>query len=37
VITSGKPTLYPEIHRFYGLMQRITSEMPKAPADERYF
>jgi CubicO group peptidase (beta-lactamase class C family) len=37
VITSGKPTLYPEIHRFYGLMQRITSEMPKAAADERYF
>ena len=37
VITSGKPALYPEIHRFYGLMQRITSEMPKAPADERYF
>jgi CubicO group peptidase (beta-lactamase class C family) len=30
VITNGKPTLYPGIHRFYGLMQRITSEMPKA-------
>jgi CubicO group peptidase (beta-lactamase class C family) len=37
VLTNGKPALYPEIHRFYGLMQRITSEMPKAPADERHF
>jgi CubicO group peptidase (beta-lactamase class C family) len=29
VITNGKPILYPQIHRFYGLMQRITSEAPK--------
>jgi CubicO group peptidase (beta-lactamase class C family) len=34
VITSGKPALYPEIHRFYGLMQRITGEMPKDPEAE---
>jgi len=34
VITSGKPTLYPEITRFYGLMQRITSESPKVPRSE---
>jgi CubicO group peptidase (beta-lactamase class C family) len=29
VITNGKPTLYPELPRFFGLTQRITSEMPK--------
>jgi CubicO group peptidase (beta-lactamase class C family) len=34
VITSGKPTVYPEITRFYGLMQRITSEAPKVPRSE---
>jgi CubicO group peptidase (beta-lactamase class C family) len=34
VMTNGKPVLYPELPRFYGLMQRITSESPKvAPAD----
>jgi CubicO group peptidase (beta-lactamase class C family) len=34
VITNGKPTLYPELPRFFGLIQRITSEMPKVrPAD----
>jgi CubicO group peptidase (beta-lactamase class C family) len=37
VITNGKPVLYPEIGRFFGLMQRITSEMPKADPVERYF
>lgn len=37
VITSGKPALYPEIHRFYNLMQRITSSLPKAPPGERHF
>jgi hypothetical protein len=37
VITNGKPVLYPELGRFFGLMQRITSEMPKAPDGERYF
>jgi CubicO group peptidase (beta-lactamase class C family) len=34
VMTSGKPILYPELPRFYGLMQRITSEMPKVPASK---
>jgi CubicO group peptidase (beta-lactamase class C family) len=29
VITNGKPILYPELPRFFGLTQRITSEMPK--------
>lgn len=29
VLNSGKPVLYPEIHRFLGTMQRITHEMPK--------
>jgi CubicO group peptidase (beta-lactamase class C family) len=37
VITSGKPALYPEMHRFYGLLTRITKESPKAPAGERAF
>ena len=31
VMTNGKPAIYPELHRFYGLMQRITSETPKVP------
>jgi CubicO group peptidase (beta-lactamase class C family) len=35
LITSGKAIVYPELPRFYGLMQRITSEMPKVPAEER--
>lgn len=34
VLTNGKPTLYPEITRFYGLMQRITTECPKVPHGE---
>ena len=34
VITNGKPLLYPDIPRFYNLMQRITSEAPKVPASE---
>ena len=34
VLTNGKPTVYPEITRFYGLMQRITSECPKVPRSE---
>ena len=37
VITSGKPVVYPEMTRFLGLMQRITSETPKAPNSSRYF
>jgi CubicO group peptidase (beta-lactamase class C family) len=37
VITNGKPVLYPELPRFYGLIQRITSEAPKADAAELAF
>jgi CubicO group peptidase (beta-lactamase class C family) len=37
VLTSGKPTLYPELHRFYGLTQRITRESPKAERGDRHF
>ncbi|CAN5594236.1 lipase LipE [soil metagenome] len=37
VLTSGKPIFYPEMARFLGLMQRITSETPKAPASSRFF
>jgi CubicO group peptidase (beta-lactamase class C family) len=31
VMTNGKPTVYPELPRFYNLMQRITSSTPKVP------
>jgi CubicO group peptidase (beta-lactamase class C family) len=34
VMTNGKPVLYPELPRFYNLMQRITSETPKVAPDE---
>lgn len=34
VINSGKPIVYPELHMFPGVMQRITSEMPKVPKSE---
>jgi hypothetical protein len=34
VLTSGEPILYPELSRFYGLMQRITGESPKVPRSE---
>ncbi len=37
LVTSGKAILYPEVHRFYGVMQRIASEAPKVPADARHF
>jgi CubicO group peptidase (beta-lactamase class C family) len=29
LITSGKPMLYPELPRFFGVMQTVTSEVPK--------
>jgi CubicO group peptidase (beta-lactamase class C family) len=29
-----KPLLYPELHRFYTLMQRITYSAPKVPGSE---
>jgi CubicO group peptidase (beta-lactamase class C family) len=35
LITSGKAIVYPELPRFYGVMQRIASEVPKVPASER--
>lgn len=34
VLTNGKPVVYPELPRFYNLMQRITSETPKVPRDD---
>ena len=34
VMTNGKPVLYPEIHRFYRLVQRITGEAPKVRGSE---
>jgi CubicO group peptidase (beta-lactamase class C family) len=37
LITSGKAILYPEVHRFYGVMQRIATEVPKVTAAERPF
>jgi hypothetical protein len=30
LITSGNAVVYPEVARFYGLMQRIATEVPKA-------
>jgi CubicO group peptidase (beta-lactamase class C family) len=30
IVTSGKPTVYPEVWRFLGLAQRITGEAPRA-------
>ena len=37
VLTNGKPIVYPEMHRFLGLMQRITSEAPKVEGDQLPF
>ena len=34
VMSNGKPTLYPELPRFYLLMQRIPSEAPKVPGSQ---
>ena len=34
LVTSGKPALYPEFHRFFALIGRITAEMPKIPSSE---
>jgi CubicO group peptidase (beta-lactamase class C family) len=34
VLTSGKPVVYPELPLFLGMMQRITTEMPKVPKSE---
>jgi len=37
VINSGKPIIYPELPRFLGLMQRITSQAPKVDVSEFAF
>lgn len=37
LINSGKAIVYPEVPRFYGLMQRITSTVPKIPPSDRPF
>jgi CubicO group peptidase (beta-lactamase class C family) len=34
LITSGKAIVYPEVPRFYGVMQTIASEVPKLPRSE---
>jgi CubicO group peptidase (beta-lactamase class C family) len=34
VLTNGKPIIYPELARFYGLCQRITGEAPKVEPSE---
>jgi CubicO group peptidase (beta-lactamase class C family) len=34
VMTNGKPILYPELPRFYALVQRITSSAPRVPGSE---
>jgi CubicO group peptidase (beta-lactamase class C family) len=34
VMTNGKPVLYPDLPRFFGLAQRITSEAPKVHGSE---
>jgi CubicO group peptidase (beta-lactamase class C family) len=34
VMTNGKPTVYPELPRFYNLMQRITGNTPKLPGGQ---
>jgi CubicO group peptidase (beta-lactamase class C family) len=37
LITSGKAILYPELPRFYGVMSRIASDVPKIPESELPF
>jgi len=37
LVTSGKAILYPEVHRFYGVMQGIASRVPKVPEADRHF
>ena len=36
LVTSGKAIVYPEVHRFYGVMQRIAADVPKVPERDRY-
>ena len=35
VLNNGKPIVYPELYKFLGTMQCITSQMPKIPESER--
>ncbi|MDF2435550.1 MAG: hypothetical protein JWP44_5183, partial [Mucilaginibacter sp.] len=37
LITRGKAIVYPELPRFYMMMQRIAAEIPKVPESERPF
>jgi CubicO group peptidase (beta-lactamase class C family) len=37
LITSGKPIIYPDFHRFLGVMATIAREAPKLPESERPF
>ena len=37
LITSGKAIVYPELLRFYRVMQTIASKIPKIPESERLF
>jgi CubicO group peptidase (beta-lactamase class C family) len=37
LITSGKPIVYPEVARFYAVMQTIASKVPKLPESDRPF
>jgi CubicO group peptidase (beta-lactamase class C family) len=37
LLTSGKAIVYPDIHRFIGVMQTIASEVPKLDPSERPF
>jgi CubicO group peptidase (beta-lactamase class C family) len=37
LITSGKAIVYPQLHRFLGVMSRVTSESPKLPESEFAF
>lgn len=34
VMSNGKPIVYPELPRFYNLMQRISSSVPRVPGSE---
>ena len=37
VLNNGKPVVYPELYRFLGTMQHITSTMPKVDSSELFF
>ena len=37
LLTSGKAIVYPDIYRFWGVMQSIAAEIPKIPPSERPF